>query len=87
VIPIPGKLQIGSVLILADSIAAGTGDNADNLFYQGYIQRSLRNDVPFVTAARGSTTAFGLLAHGDGRYSLSIDNGVSDVYLSLAAIT
>ena len=28
--------------------------------WQGYIQRSLENNVPFVNAARGSTTAAGL---------------------------
>lgn len=81
VAPSPGQVAPGSVLILGDSIAAGTGDAPDALFYQGYIQRSLDNNVPFVTAARGSTTAFSLAAHGDGQYALSVDTGITDVLL------
>jgi hypothetical protein len=77
----PGKTIPGGVLILGDSIAAGTGDNADALGLQGYVQRSLENTVPFITAARGSTTALGLLAKGDGEYALSIDDGVTDILL------
>jgi hypothetical protein len=79
----PGQAVPGAVLILGDSIAAGTGDAPDSLGLEGYIQRSLENAVPFVTAARGSTTAFGLLSHGDGQYALSIDTGISDVLLEL----
>lgn len=81
VTPAAGQTLPGTVLILGDSIAAGTGDTADSLYYQGYIQRSLENAVPFVSAARGSTTAFGLAAHGDGQYALSVDTGVTDVLL------
>ncbi len=77
----PGQAAPGAALILGDSIAAGTGDVPDTLGLEGYIQRSLENNVPFVTAARGSTTAFGLFAHGDGQYALSIDTGVTDVFL------
>ena len=76
-----GTVAPGGVLILGDSIAAGTGDNADVLGLQGYIQRSLENNVPFVNAARGSTTAAGLALGGDGQYALSIDDGVTDVLL------
>ena len=78
-----GKVPPGAVLVLGDSIAAGTGDTADALGFQGYIQRSLENSVPFVTAARGSTTALGLAARGDGQYALSVDTGVTDVLLEL----
>ena len=78
---LPGQATPGAVLILGDSIAAGTGDNADALGLQGYIQRSLENDVPFITAARGSTTVLDLIAHGDGQYALSIDTGITDVLL------
>ncbi len=77
----PGQVAPGSLLILGDSIAAGTGDTADVLGYQGYVQRSLENNVAFVSAARGSTTAFGLAAHGDGQYALSVDTGITDVLL------
>jgi hypothetical protein len=79
----PGQTVPGAVLVLGDSIAAGTGDSPDSLGLEGYIQRSLENNVPFVTAARGSTTAYGLLAHGDGQYALSIDTGITDVMLEL----
>jgi lysophospholipase L1-like esterase len=81
VTPNAGAVPPGAVLILGDSIAAGTGDAADALGLEGYIQRSLENNVPFISAARGSTTAAGLLAHGDGQYALSIDTGITDVIL------
>jgi hypothetical protein len=81
VTPSAGQIAPGAVLVLGDSIAAGTGDTADALGLQGYIQRSLENATPFITAARGSTTAFGLAAHGDGQYALSVDSGITDVLL------
>ncbi len=76
-----GQPSPGAILILGDSIAAGTGDTADAYGLQGYIQRSLENYLPYVTAARGSTTAFALAAHGDGQYALSVDSGITDVLL------
>ncbi len=76
-----GQPAPGAVLVLGDSIAAGTGDNADALGLQGYIQRSLENNIGFVTAARGSTTAFSVVAHGDGQYALSVDTGITDILL------
>jgi hypothetical protein len=79
----PGQTAPGAALILGDSIAAGTGDLPDSLGLEGYIQRSFENAMPFVTAARGSTTAFGLLAHGDGQYAMSIDTGITDVLMEL----
>ena len=76
-----GQQTPGAVLVLGDSIAAGTGDAADAFGLQGYVQRSLENTTPFITAARGSTTAFGLAAHGDGQFALSVDTGITDVLL------
>jgi hypothetical protein len=81
VTPNPGALAPGAALILGDSIASGTGDQADWLGLQGYIQRSLENNVPFVTAARGSTLAFGLASSGNGQYALSVDAGITDILL------
>ncbi len=76
-----GQPTPGAVLVLGDSIAAGTGDVADALGLQGYVQRSLENNTPFITAARGSTTAFGLVTRGDGQFALSVDTGITDVLL------
>ena len=83
VTPSSGQVAPGAVLVLGDSIAAGTGDTPDALGLEGYIQRSFENNVPFVTAARGSTTAFGLMAHSEGQEALAIDTGVTDVLLEL----
>jgi lysophospholipase L1-like esterase len=76
-----GAMPPGAVLVLGDSIAAGTGDTADPVTgLQGYIQRALwQAHVPFITAARGSTTAAALAGHGDGQYALSVDTGITDV--------
>lgn len=76
-----GMPQPGAALILGDSIAAGTGDNADSLGLQGYIQRSFENNLSFITTARGSTTAENLALHGDGQYALSVETGITDVLL------
>ncbi len=78
-----GTSAPGAVLVLGDSIGAGTGDVADGLYLQGYIQRSLENNVPFITAARGSETAQMLAARGDGQYAATIDTGVTDVLVEL----
>jgi lysophospholipase L1-like esterase len=83
VTPSTGQTIPGSVLVLGDSIAAGTGDAADSLGLEGYVQRSLENNIPFVTAARGSTTALGMQAHGDGQYALTIDTGITDILMEL----
>ena len=83
VVPSPGRALPGAALVLGDSIGAGTGDTPDALGLEGYFQRSFENNLPFVTTARGSTTAVGLLAHGDGQYALSIDTGITDVFLEL----
>jgi lysophospholipase L1-like esterase len=84
VTPPVGEAAPGAVLILGDSIATGTGDNPDPLLYtQGYIQRSLQNFVPFVTAARGSTDTGEEAAQGSGQFSLATDTGITDVLLEL----
>jgi hypothetical protein len=83
VTPNVGAAVPGAVLVLGDSIGAGTGDLADGLYLQGYIQRSLENNIPFITAARGSTTAQMLVARGDGQYAATIDTGVTDVLVEL----
>jgi hypothetical protein len=83
VTPNAGVTAPGAVLVLGDSIGAGTGDLADSLALQGYIQRSLENGTPFITAARGSTTAQMLVARGDGQYAATIDTGVTDVLVEL----
>jgi hypothetical protein len=83
VTPNAGVAVPGAVLALGDSIGAGTGDLADGLALQGYVQRSLENGTPFITAARGSTTAQMLVARGDGQYAATIDTGVTDVLVEL----
>ena len=83
VTPSAGASVPGGVLVLGDSIGAGTGDVADSLYLQGYVQRSLENNIPFITAARGSVTAQMLVARGDGQYAASIDTGVTDVLVEL----
>ncbi len=80
----PGQAQPGAVLILGDSIAAGTGDTSDGtLGIMGYVQRSLGNAVPWISLARGSTLAFGEAAQGRGQYAFSLDDGITDVFLEL----
>ncbi len=83
VTPNAGVIAPGAVLVLGDSIAAGTGDMPDSLHLQGYVQRSLENNVPFVTAARGSTTASEEASQGAGQFALSTDAGITDVLLEL----
>ncbi len=83
VTPNSGAPMPGSVLVLGDSIAAGTGDLPDNLNLQGYIQRSMENTTPFVTAARGSTTALEEVDQGAGQFALANDTGITDVLLEL----
>ena len=83
VTPTSGKALPGAALVLGDSIGAGTGDTPDALGLEGYIQRSFENNLPFVTAARGSTTAQALASRGDGQFALSIDAGITDVFLEL----
>jgi len=83
VTPSAGVTPPGAVLVLGDSIAAGTGDLPDSLHLQGYIQRSLENNIPFVTAARGSTTASEEDFQGAGQFALATDTGITDVLLEL----
>jgi hypothetical protein len=83
VTPTGGLVGPGAVLILGDSIAAGTGDGPDALQNEGYIERSLDNNVPFVTAARGSTNAGEEAMQGNGQMALATDTGITDVLLEL----
>ena len=46
-----------SVLLLGDSICAGTGDAADAYGHMGYMERSLGQAVPWASLCRGSTSA------------------------------
>ena len=81
----PGVAQPGAVLILGDSIAAGTGDNLDAGGYgwMGYVQKSLGLAVPWISLARGSTLAYGEAVQGRGQYAFSVDTGITDVFLEL----
>jgi lysophospholipase L1-like esterase len=85
VTPTVGQLPPAAVLILGDSIATGTGDvpSASTEWFQGYIQRSLMNNVPFVTAARGSTNAGEEATQGNGQLALATDTGITDVLMEL----
>lgn len=83
VTPNAGATVPGSVLVLGDSIATGTGDLPDSFSLQGYIQRSMENNIPFVTAARGSTTALEEAFQGAGQFALATDTGITDVMLEL----
>ncbi len=80
-----GVSQPGAVLILGDSIAAGTGDNLDAGGYgwMGYVQKSLGLAVPWISLARGSTLAYGEAVQGRGQYAFSVDTGITDVFLEL----
>lgn len=70
-----------AVLIVGDSIAAGTGDLADSSGRMGYIQRSLGNAIPWASVARGSTTATQAAAATRGLYRLAEEANCTDVLL------
>jgi hypothetical protein len=71
-----------AVMILGDSIAAGTGDSADVNGRVGFIQKSLSNTIPWVSLARGGTTAGQAYQSGNiGCYALSVETGITDVLL------
>ena len=70
-----------SVLIVGDSIAAGTGDAADAYGRMGYIERSLGNTVPWASIARGSTTALQLLDRPQLLQQAAAEIGATDVLL------
>lgn len=70
-----------AVLIVGDSIAAGTGDLADSNGRMGYIQRSLGNAIPWASVARGSTTATQVAAATRGLYRLAEEANCTDVLL------
>ena len=70
-----------SVLIVGDSIAAGTGDAADAYGRMGYIERSLGNAVPWASLARGSTTALQLVDRPPLLQQAAAEIGATDVLL------
>lgn len=70
-----------SILIVGDSIAAGTGDAADPYGRMGYIERSLGNAVPWASIARGSTTAIQLLDRPQLLQQAAAEIGATDVLL------
>jgi hypothetical protein len=70
-----------SILIVGDSIAAGTGDAADAYGRLGYIQRSLGNTVPWASIARGSTTAVQMVARPQFLQQAAAEIGATDVLL------
>lgn len=49
-----------SLLLVGDSICAGTGDAADSYGHMGYLERSLGQLVPWASLCRGSTSALQL---------------------------
>jgi lysophospholipase L1-like esterase len=75
-------VNAAAVLILGDSIAIGTGDAADASGRMGYIQRGLANNLPWLSLARGSTTANQAVQAGNrGAYALAVETGITDVLL------
>lgn len=72
-----------AVLIIGDSIAAGTGDAADSNGRLGYVQKALGNAIPWANVARGSNSAGHEAAEPRGAYRLSIEMGVTDVLLEV----
>jgi hypothetical protein len=70
-----------AVLVVGDSIAAGTGDLADSNGRMGYIQRSLGNAIPWASVARGSATATQMAAATRGIYRLAEGANCTDILL------
>ena len=70
-----------SILIVGDSIAAGTGDAADSYGRLGYIERSLGNAVPWASIARGSTTAIQMTMRPQLLQQAAAEIGATDVLL------
>ena len=70
-----------SILIVGDSIAAGTGDAADAWGRMGYIERSLGNAVPWASLARGSTTAIQMTTRPQLLQQAVAEIGATDVLL------
>ena len=70
-----------AVVILGDSIAAGTGDSADSNGRMGYVQKSLGNSVPWATTARGSTSATQLAGNVRGSFRMAVEANATDILL------
>ena len=72
-----------SVMVIGDSIAAGTGDAADSNGRMGFIPKSLGNNIPWFSAARGSTAAVQYQSAWRGLYRLAVAANVTHLLLEL----
>lgn len=70
-----------SVLMIGDSICAGTGDAADSYGHMGYMQRSLGQQVPWASLCRGSTSALQMSANLQLVQQAAMEIGATDVLL------
>ena len=70
-----------SVLLIGDSICAGTGDSADNYGHMGYMERSLGQAVPWASACRGSTSALQMSVNLQFVEQAVAEIGATDVLL------
>ncbi len=70
-----------SVLMVGDSICAGTGDSADSYGHMGYMQRSLGQAVPWASLCRGSTSALQMSVNLQLVQQAAAEIGATDVLL------
>ena len=70
-----------SVLMVGDSICAGTGDAADSFGHMGYMQRSLGQLVPWASLCRGSTSALQMSVNLQLVQQAAAEIGATDVLL------
>ena len=70
-----------SVLLIGDSICAGTGDAADGYGHMGYLERSLGQTVPWASACRGSTSALQMSVNLQFVEQAAAEIGATDVLL------
>ena len=85
-VTVPAGIALpGGVLIIGDSIDAGTGDNADAHGNMGYWQRAFGITTPWISVARGSTSLQQMIGPGiPGVYALSVESGITDVIIGHA---
>ena len=70
-----------SVLLVGDSICAGTGDAADSYGHMGYMERSLSQSVPWASVCRGSTSALQMSVNLQFVEQAAAEIGATDVLL------
>lgn len=75
--------DLPSVLVVGDSIAAGTGDTADAYGRCGYINKALNNTTCFASVARGGHLATQLEAAGNGQFAAAVAISATDVIIEL----